>query len=352
MDIAYQIAKLWNSDSVPPRSRISLHRSMMLISIPLFTRPVLQARPTHLRICRRHAMTASARVLSVQSHVISGYVGNKAAVFPLQLLGYDVDVLNSCSLTNHTGYKGGAPGVRLTGEDLTAAIEGLDRNGLLSSVTHLLTGFIGTASFLEAVTDAVGKLRARVETPLTYICDPVLGDRGKLYVPTQLIDIYRDRVLALATVVTPNVFELGLLSGVADICSESVAFSACRSLHSRGVALVVVTGVQFRPGQVSLLVSTADGDCFAVDAPYLDAAFTGSGDLTAALLLAWRDRCPGDIRTAARNVAASVAAVLRRTLAAPKRPGNTPLPELRLVQSRDDILVPPLEGVVVREIDD
>ena len=146
---------------------------------------------------------ARARVLSIQSHVVHGYVGNKSAVFPLQLLGVEVDPVNSVQFCNHTGYAAGVRGDVLQGDQLRALVDGLGANGLLAGYTHLLTGYIGSPSFLRAVVDALVAMRAaNAPEAVAYFCDPVLGDGGKLYVPEALVDIYRDDVVPLATVRT------------------------------------------------------------------------------------------------------------------------------------------------------
>lgn len=80
------------------------------------------------------------RILSIQSHTVHGHVGNKSAVFPLQLLGFNVDPINSVQFSNHTGYANGFKGDILSGEQLDALMEGLEANGMLSSYTALLTG--------------------------------------------------------------------------------------------------------------------------------------------------------------------------------------------------------------------
>ena len=148
---------------------------------------------------------ARARVLSIQSHVVHGYVGNKSAVFPLQLLGVEVDPVNSVQFCNHTGYAAGVRGDVLQGDQLRALVDGLGANGLLSGYTHLLTGYIGSPSFLRAVVDALVAMRAaNAPEAVAYFCDPVLGDGGKLYVPEALVEIYRDDVVPLATVRTPR----------------------------------------------------------------------------------------------------------------------------------------------------
>ena len=141
----------------------------------------------------------------------SSDVGNKSAVFPLQLLGFDVDVVNSVHFSNHTGYKEGWEGDVLKGDQLRAILDGLQRNDLLGEIGHVLTGYIGSESFLEAVLDVIQTLRGAgccsstsTTSPVRFVCDPVLGDKGEFYVPRSLVALYRDRVLPLADVVTPN----------------------------------------------------------------------------------------------------------------------------------------------------
>ena len=131
-------------------------------------------------------------------------MGNKSAVFPLQLLGFDVDVVNSVQFSNHTGYPNGWEGDVLAGDELRALVNGLQRNHLLDHTGHVLTGYIGSASFLEAVLEVVQTLRAKSAGKVRFVCDPVLGDRGEFYVPKELVVLYREKVLPLADVVTPN----------------------------------------------------------------------------------------------------------------------------------------------------
>ena len=122
--------------------------------------------------------SSTGRALTIQSHVVSGYVGNKCAVFPLQLHGFDVDPILSVQFSNHTGY-GCWKGEVMTGEQLQSLVEGLEQNGLLEGYTHLLTGYIGSASMLRTVARLVRKLRT-YNPNLVYVCDPVLGDNGRL----------------------------------------------------------------------------------------------------------------------------------------------------------------------------
>ncbi|KAJ7626294.1 Ribokinase-like protein [Mycena polygramma] len=150
------------------------------------------------------------RVLSIQSHVVFGYVGGKAAVFPLQCLGYDVDVVNTVNFSNHSGY-GRLGGTKTTAAELTEIFQGLERNQLLLP-DRLLTGYIPGAEGLSTVADLVDKLKS--EKPgLIYLLDPVLGDAGRLYVAPDCIPVYR-RMLPLSTVITPNWFEVETLTDV------------------------------------------------------------------------------------------------------------------------------------------
>ncbi|KAL7421924.1 putative pyridoxal kinase [Cryptotrichosporon argae] len=154
------------------------------------------------------APAAPGRILSVQSHVVSGYVGNRAATFPLQMLGYDVDVINTVQFSNHTGY-GHTDGHKTAPEQLAAVFSGLRTNGLVD-YDRVLSGYIPGAHALGVVRDEVERM-AR-ERDVVYLLDPVMGDIGVgLYVSQDVVPIYRD-MLRLATIITPNQFEVELLS--------------------------------------------------------------------------------------------------------------------------------------------
>ena len=152
------------------------------------------------------------RCLSIQSHVVSGYVGNKSATFPLQLHGINVSAVNSVQFACHTGYKHKPKGHVLNGDDLMQLMAGLEENGL-AAFDFLLTGYIGNADFLHKVLDVLKSLKAN-SANVAYHCDPVLGDHGKLYVPEALVDEYKRNVVPVADVLTPNEFEAELLSDV------------------------------------------------------------------------------------------------------------------------------------------
>ncbi|KAL5574382.1 hypothetical protein UlMin_023979 [Ulmus minor] len=285
----------------------------------------------------------TGRVLSIQSHTVQGYVGNKSAVFPLQLLGYDVDPINSVQFSNHTGYPT-FKGQVLNGQQLWELIEGLEANDLLY-YTHLLTGYIGSVSFLNTVLEVVNKLRS-VNPKLTYVCDPVMGDEGKLYVPPELVVVYREKVVPVASMLTPNQFEAEKLTGFR-IESESDGRDACNILHAAGPSKVVITSINL-DGNLLLIGShqKENGqrpEQFKIKIPKIPAYFTGTGDLVTALLLGWSNKYPDNLNKAAELAVSSLQALLQRTLSDYKSAGHDPQStslEIRLIQSQDDIRNP------------
>ncbi|WOH10261.1 hypothetical protein DCAR_0729728 [Daucus carota subsp. sativus] len=285
----------------------------------------------------------TGRVLSLQSHTVQGYVGNKAAVFPLQLLGFDVDPINSVQFSNHTGYPT-FKGQVLDGKQLWDLIEGLEANNLLF-YTHLLTGYIGSVSFLTAVLEVVDKLRS-INPDLKYVCDPVMGDEGKLYVPPELVSVYREKVVPVASMLTPNHFEAEQLTG-SRILSEQDGREACNILHAAGPSKVVITSMSV-DGNLILIGSHQKEkgqtpEQFKILIPKIHAYFTGTGDLTTALLLGWSNKYPDNLDKAAELAVSSVQSLLARTLDDYRRVGYDPQSsslEIRLIQSQDDIRSP------------
>ncbi|CAN1351575.1 Pyridoxal kinase [Linum perenne] len=304
--------------------------------------------------------SVTGRVLSIQSHTVQGYVGNKSAVFPLQLLGYDVDPINSVQFSNHTGkplllfINIGYPSFKgqvLNGQQLWELIEGLQANNLLF-YTHLLTGrlsaaigYIGSVSFLNTVLEVVNKLRT-INPKLIYVCDPVMGDEGKLYVPPDLVAVYREKVVPVASMLTPNQFEAEQLTG-SRIVSEDDGREACNKLHAAGPSKVVLTSINIDGGL--LLIGSDQKEKgqppqqFKIAIPKIPAYFTGTGDLMTALLLGWSNKYPDNLDKAAELAVSSLQALLQRTVADYRKAGYDPAAsslEIRLIQSQDDIRNP------------
>eukprot|EP01063_Lacrimia_lanifica_P017877 TRINITY_DN24863_c0_g1_i1.p1 TRINITY_DN24863_c0_g1~~TRINITY_DN24863_c0_g1_i1.p1 ORF type:complete len:310 (+),score=121.78 TRINITY_DN24863_c0_g1_i1:86-1015(+) len=293
-----------------------------------------------------------AVVLSVQSHVVHGYVGNRCAAFALQLLGFEVDVLNTVQFSNHTGYPA-VKGTRLGGEDLKELAMGLVENKLAAGYTHFLTGYIGSVEFLQHVSNVLATLRAQ-SPRLKYICDPVMGDNGRLYVSKEMVPEYR-KLIALADVVTPNQFEAELLSGM-EIASMADAHRVCAYFHDMGIQRVVLTSVELaeRPGIIFVIGSDAGASRYVVEVPKLDCYFTGTGDLMAALLLG-RGELEPSLQAALATTVSTVQDVITTTQAnyeARRAASAVPLDdpsakaemlnakELCLVKARTSIMTP------------
>ena len=242
------------------------------------------------------------RVLSIQSQTVRGYVGNKSAVFPMQLLGLDVDPLNILQFSNHTGYAK-VTGTRSTPSEVLDIVSGLEENGFLSDYSHLITGYIGRVSVLESILNIV--LRINASSPkLLYVCDPVLGDAGALYVPKECVAYYKHNLIPHAHVLTPNQFEVESLLNVT-LSTMEEAQQAVSQLHDIGPRYVVITSLDFKNSKeeentdfLHVLCSTRMGD--ESDAQYqfkirkLFGKYTGTGDLFTALLVAHLAKIPQD----------------------------------------------------------
>jgi pyridoxine kinase len=271
-------------------------------------------------------------VLTIQSHVVYGHVGNSVAAFALQRLGFEAWALHTVLFSNHPGYGrfGGAP---VEPERIAAQVDGLDAIGALARCDGVLTGYIGAAGTVAAVTDAVS--RARMASPAAlYCCDPVIGDDGRIYVGAGVFEAVRDRLLPMAQIVTPNAFELGLLTGL-PVADGAQAVAALTALRARGPGLAVLTS--FAPddaAEASLDMIAADAQgAWRVRTPRLPRSFNGAGDLVAALILAHRLRGLTTPDALAR-AASSAHAILSATVAAGER-------ELALIAAQEALIAPP-----------
>jgi len=273
-------------------------------------------------------------ILSIQSHVTYGHVGNSAAVFALQRLGFEVWPLHTLQFSNHAGYEE-FTGQVFSARHLREVVDGLAARGVLGACDAVLSGYLGAAEAGAAVCDAVARVKAANPGAL-YACDPVMGDGdGGLYVDAALPALFRDRALALADIVTPNVFELETLTGARVVTLEGAA-AAARGLMERGPRVVLVTGLRHdttRAGEIELLAVTAQG-AWRLITPRLacDPQPNGAGDLLAALFLGHYLR-HGHAGQALEAAAAATFAVLAATQAAGAR-------ELQLIAAQDEIVAP------------
>lgn len=286
-------------------------------------------------------------------------VGNKAAVFPLQLLGFDVDFVNSVHFSNHTGYEHGLKGDVLNGDQLLQILQGLEDNHLLEDIGHVLTGYIGSETFCKAVVTVVQTIKKYNPSPsFQFVCDPVLGDHGKFYVPQNLVPLYRDLVLPVADVTTPNQFEVEQLTGITIRTMEDV-HKACDALHSIGPSTVFITSVVLddpnasedtdkktisiiasrRPKNAEKGDDKPQKELWHIECPMIPGAFVGTGDLTASLLLGHLAKDPDNLPRVMEKVINTMYVVIQRTHNAAGT--TTQSKELKLIQSKNDIENPP-----------
>lgn len=269
-------------------------------------------------------------ILSIQSAVAYGHVGNSAAVFPLQRLGFEVWPVDTVQFSNHTGY-GAWRGKAWDAATVAAVIAGIGERGGFARCEGVLSGYLGERALGEAVLDAVAAVKAANPEAL-YCCDPVIGDdRAGSFVGPGISEFFRDRALAAADILTPNRFELALLAGHG-VETVADALAAASSLRARGPRCVLATSLPAAAGEIAMLALGDDG-AFAVATPRLPVRADGAGDLTAALFLAQILRRRGTAQALAAT-AASVYAVIEAT----ERSGEA---ELAIIAAQDSLLAPP-----------
>lgn len=271
-------------------------------------------------------------VLSIQSHVAYGHVGNAAAVFPLQRLGVEVWPVHTVQFSNHTGY-GKWTGRVFDGQAVEEVVDGIADRGVLPSCDAVLSGYLGSADIGHAVVQTVSRVRAANPDAL-YCCDPVIGDVGRgVFVRPGIEELMREVAVPAADVVTPNHYELDLLAGTTTRSLASVK-EAVAAVHALGPRVVLTTSLDAEdtPGDAVDLLASEGGRHFRVRTPKLGLSVNGAGDAIAALFLAHllRTGSPADALGAA---AASVFGLLARTEAEGSR-------EILLVAAQDEYVSP------------
>lgn len=254
-------------------------------------------------------------ILSIQSAVAAGYVGNSAAVFPLQRLGFEVWRIDTVVFSNHPAH-GRHTGRAVPAGDVASLLEGLQDLGLWPRCEAVISGYLGAAETGPVVAGAVARIRT-VRPDALWLCDPVIGDRGRRYVGDGIVEFYRQKGAPAADIVTPNAYEAGCLTGI-DATSVEGALAAACALRSLGPRIAVVTGVAER-GAVHTVAAAGDG-VWRVTAPALPAAGYGAGDLFAALLLAHLLRRASLPDALSRAVSATHAVLALATEDAPDLP--------------------------------
>ncbi len=275
------------------------------------------------------ARAVTEAILSIQSWVTYGHVGNASAMFPLQRLGAEVWGVHTVQFSNHTGY--GAWRGQVFGADLVReCLAGIEERGALPRCDAVLSGYVGGADIGDAILEAVARVKAANPRAL-YCCDPVIGDVGRgVFVRPGIPEFFRDRALAVADIATPNRFELEWLTG----CQARTlpdAKAAIAVLHAMGPRCVMLTSFDADADRMGLIAGE-DGAFWRVDTPLLPVNVNGAGDAISALFLLHRMRT-GSAAAALAAAASSVFGLLRRTAEAGSR-------EILTVAAQEEFVAP------------
>ncbi|HEV7253633.1 MAG TPA: pyridoxal kinase PdxY [Mesorhizobium sp.] len=271
-------------------------------------------------------------VLSIQSHVAFGHVGNASATFPMQRLGVEVWPIHTVQFSNHTGY-GSWKGRVFDGMAIEELVDGIAERGALPRCDAVLSGYMGSADVGAAILSTVARVR-QANPDALYACDPVIGDVGRgVFVRPGIPELMREKAVPAADIVTPNHFELDYLSG-RETKTLDEAKAAVASVHAMGPKVVLVTSLQTddTPDDSVDLLAGAGGRFWRVRTPKLGVSVNGAGDAIAALFLVHYLRSrSADV--ALQEAASSVWGLLKRTEEAGSR-------EILTVSAQDEFVNP------------
>jgi pyridoxine kinase len=271
-------------------------------------------------------------ILSIQSHVAYGHVGNASAVFPMQRLGVEVWPIHTVQFSNHTGY-GSWKGRVFDGPAIEELVDGIADRGVLGRCDGVLSGYMGSADIGNAILSAVARVRS-LNPDALYCCDPVIGDVGRgVFVRPGIPEFMRDQAVPAADIITPNQFELDYLSGITTQTLDDVK-EAVMAVQRMGPRAMLVTSVETQqtPGDTIDLVAAENGRFWRVRTPKLSLSVNGAGDAIAALFFVHYARS----RSAAAALAeasASVYGLLKRTEEAGSR-------EILTIAAQDEFVSP------------
>jgi pyridoxine kinase len=276
-------------------------------------------------------------VLSIQSHVVYGYAGNTAAVFPLQRLGREVWAINTVEFSNHTGY--GAWRGKVLGADLAAdLVTGLEERGVLNRCEAVLSGYLGDAEVAMTISDAVKKVRSKSPDAI-YACDPVMGDVGRgFYVKPDIPDVFKKELIPLADIITPNQFELDAITGI-KTKNTADTLKAVKTLHEMGPSVVLVTSYKDRKGELSMFASNKK-EIYKITTPELpfNKNVAGTGDLTMAVFLS-RYLETKDLKKTLELCTASVFSILEASYNAADKKKDVPI-DLKIIDNQKELVSP------------
>ena len=271
-------------------------------------------------------------ILSLQSHVAYGHVGNSAAVFALQRLGVEVWPIHTVQFSNHTGY-GAWRGRAFDAGLIQELVLGIEERGVLGTCDGVLSGYMGSVGIGAAILDAVARVKS-ANPRARYCCDPVIGDVGRgVFVQPGIAEFMRLHAVPAADVATPNHFELDHLTGreTRDLSEVAAAVDALRALGPRTV-LVTSLVTNETPADAIDLIACDDGGRYRLRTPKLPISVNGAGDAVAALFFAHHRRS-GSAAEALSRAASAIFRVLRHTAEAGSR-------EILLVDAQDELVNP------------
>jgi pyridoxine kinase len=274
-------------------------------------------------------------LLSIQSHVAYGHVGNAVAVFALQRLGIEVWPIHTVQFSNHTGY-GSWHGRAFDAGMIRELMRGIGERGVLGQCDGVLSGYLGSAELGAAVLDAVAQVKS-ANRQARYCCDPVIGDVGRgVFVQPGVAEFMRAHAVLAADIVTPNHFELDHLTGRAT-ASVADALSAVDALRAMGPRIVLVTSLAATetPADAIDLLACDDSGRYRLRTPKLPLAINGAGDAIAALFFA---HClqTGSAAEALSLAASAIFGILKRTADAGAR-------EILLIEAQQELVKPSRE---------
>ena len=272
-------------------------------------------------------------ILSIQSGVAYGHVGNSAAAFPLQRLGFDVWPVNTVQFSNHTGY-GAWRGHVHSAAQVDELLRGVAERGAFGRCEAVLSGYLGDAELGVSVLNAVAAVRAERPDAL-YACDPVMGDHGRgFFVRPGIPEFFAGLAVPAADIVTPNAFELAYLAGREEGRTLEEAVEAAAGVRARGPRLVVATSLMLpdAEGRLAVLADDAEGS-WLVRTPNLPIALNGTGDAFTALFVGHHLLAGGDVPVALERAVSAMYAIVEATYRAGAR-------ELRLVATQDQMRAP------------
>ncbi|GEC75789.1 MULTISPECIES: pyridoxal kinase PdxY [Microbacterium] len=267
------------------------------------------------------------KILSIQSAVAYGHVGNSAAVFPLQRIGVEVLPVYTVTFSNHTGY-GAWRGPLIAPDDVREVITGIEERGVFDRIDAVLSGYQGGEGIGDVIIDAVARVKA-ANPNAVYACDPVMGNaKSGCFVAPAIPVLLRERVVPVADIITPNQFELGFLTDTEPDTLESTLASVdlARAMGPRTVLVTSVERPDREEGTIEMLAADDEG-AWVVQTPHLPMKANGSGDVTAALFTAHYVET-GSAKIALERTASSVYDLLKATLESGER-------ELQLVEAQE-----------------